>query len=83
MVKYMKVNRRKLKKLIDKYEGKVINGIKITESGILAASHLAGAGGVKKFLRSGGKYNPADGYGTKLTHYLKKFSNYNFNLDYV
>lgn len=83
MIKYMKINKRRLSRMINKYEGKVINGIEITESGILAASHLAGAGGVKKFLRSGGKYNPADGYGTRLTHYLKKFSKHKFDLDYV
>jgi len=83
MIKYMKLNKRRLDKLINKYNGKVINGIKITESGILAASHLSGAGSVQKFLRSGGKYNPSDGYGTKLVDYLSKFSKHNFNLDYV
>jgi hypothetical protein len=32
-----------------RYEGKVVNGILITESGILAAAHLGGAGSVKYF----------------------------------
>src|SRR5210317_911205 len=43
-------NRRTLRREIEKYEGKVINGIYITESGILAAAHLGGAGNVKKFF---------------------------------
>jgi hypothetical protein len=33
---------------IKRMVGKKINGIPITESGILAAAHLAGAGNVKK-----------------------------------
>ena len=35
-----------------------MNGIEITESGILAAAHLSGAGNVKKYLRSNGKTKP-------------------------
>jgi hypothetical protein len=31
-----------------KYEGTILNGIHVTESGILAAAHLGGAGSVKK-----------------------------------
>ena len=39
-----------LRKEIEKYVGKKINGIEITESGILAAAHLAGATSVRKIL---------------------------------
>jgi hypothetical protein len=46
----------------------------ITESGLLAAAHLAGPGNVKKFLRKG--YEFKDGNGTKMTSYMIKFSNY-------
>ena len=44
-------NKWELKKEIEKHEGTIINGIRITESGILAAAHLGGAGSVKKFFR--------------------------------
>ena len=37
-----------LRRDIKRFNGKRINGIEITESGILAAAHLAGAGNVKK-----------------------------------
>lgn len=67
-------NRRILRRQIAEYSGQVINGIYITESGILAAAHLAGPGNVKKFFRKG--YEFKDGNGTKMTSYLKKFSNY-------
>ena len=53
-VAYCKVNKWILRKDIKRSVGKTINGIKITESGILAAAHLGGAGNVKKFLRSNG-----------------------------
>ncbi|MBU3012093.1 peptidoglycan-binding protein LysM [Polaribacter vadi] len=71
-----KVNKWILRKDIKSSVGKTINGIKITESGILAAAHLSGAGNVKKFLRSNGNIRFADAYGATIQSYLKKFSNY-------
>ncbi|WP_250432666.1 peptidoglycan-binding protein LysM [Hanstruepera flava] len=65
-----------LRKDINRFEGKVINGIEITESGILAAAHLAGPGNVKKFLRSYGANGFSDAYGTSISYYMKKFSGY-------
>lgn len=58
------------------YEGKVINGIEITESGILAAAHLAGPGSVKKYLRSWGENGFSDAFGTTIGYYFKKFGGY-------
>ncbi len=37
----------------DKYLGKTINGVKITKNGLIAASHMLGAGAVAKALRNG------------------------------
>ena len=65
-----------LRKEIKKYVGKTINGIHITESGILAAAHLAGESSVKKFFKHQGGYNFADGNGVTLQHYLKAFAGY-------
>ncbi len=56
--------------------GKKINGIEITESGILAAAHLAGAGNVKKYLRSNGQLNAYDAYGSDVQMYMKKFAGF-------
>jgi len=69
-------NKWVLRRDIARFTGKRIGGIKITESGILAAAHLAGPGGVKSYLRSGGVNQFADGYGTTIRSYLKKFSGY-------
>ncbi|MFS4468132.1 hypothetical protein [Maribacter sp. 2210JD10-5] len=78
----MNISRNKwiLRREIESYVGKTIRGVKITESGILAAAHLAGPGNVQKYLHSNGKIDVADGYGTTLTNYLEKFSGYDISL---
>lgn len=65
-----------LRRDINRFVGKRINGVLVTESGILAAAHLAGPGSVKKYLRSYGLDNFADGYGTTISNYMKRFSGY-------
>ena len=74
----LKRNKHTLRREIKKYVGKTINGIYITESGILAAAHLGGAGNVKRFFRNGKNF--ADGNGTKMTSYMKQFANYELNI---
>jgi hypothetical protein len=69
-------NKWELRHEIGKYEGKMIRGVKITESGLLAAAHLAGAGSVKNFLKSNGSKGFRDGFGTSLKSYIKKFGGY-------
>jgi len=71
-------NKKRLQKYIDKFEGQEIDGILVTESGILAAAHLGGAGSVKRYFRSGKVMQ--DGNGVKITSYLKKFGGYNLNI---
>ncbi len=61
-----------LRRDIKRFTGTVIQGILISESGILAAAHLAGAGNVKKYLRSNGAYQVADAYGTTIAGLLNK-----------
>lgn len=65
-----------LRKDIKRFEGKKISGIIITESGILAAAHLAGAGSVKKFLRSYGGDTFSDAFGSSIKSYMRKFSGF-------
>jgi|TARA_B110000285_G_scaffold177713_1_gene199697 hypothetical protein len=67
-------NKKKLKRYIKKYEGTIVHGVYITESGILAAAHLGGQGNVRKFFRNG--YEFKDGFGTNITSYMELFSNY-------
>lgn len=72
-------NKDILEETIDKYEGTTINGIEITESGILAAAHLIGPTRTKLFLKY--KRNAKDGYGTYLTDYLYEFKGYKLDLE--
>jgi len=65
-----------LRRDIKRFVGKYIDGVLVTESGILAAAHLAGPGSVKKYLRSYGAIGFADAYGTTIRNYMKKFSGY-------
>ncbi|HEX8562590.1 MAG TPA: peptidoglycan-binding protein LysM [Flavobacterium sp.] len=69
-------NKWELREEIRKYEGKIVAGVRITESGILAAAHLGGAGSVKKFFKTAGKRYMRDGYGTSLRSYMKRFGGY-------
>jgi len=78
MLVLLKKNKHTLRREIKKYVGKTINGIYITESGILAAAHLGGAGNVKKFFRKGWEFK--DGNGTKMTSYMVKFANYDLKI---
>ncbi|MFL9844798.1 peptidoglycan-binding protein LysM [Flavobacterium rhizosphaerae] len=72
----LSINKWQLRHEIKRYSGTTIAGINITESGILAAAHLAGAQSVKNFLRSNGKVRFRDGFGTTLKSYLKSYSGY-------
>ena len=42
--------------------------------GLRSVAHLGGKGGMKRFVQSGGQYNPSDELGTSLQNYYDKFS---------
>lgn len=69
-------NKWELKKEIEKYSGKIIDGVLITESGILAAAHLGGVGSVKKFLKSNGDKKCKDRFGASVKTYMRDFGGY-------
>lgn len=83
MCQYLLLNRKRLSRYIDKYEGKSIKGIKITECGILAGAHLGGAGGVKRFLHSNGRRDRRDANGTKISDYVRAFGGYRVSWDKI
>ena len=79
MTALLKQNKRSLRKYIEKYDGKIVHGVLVTESGLLAAAHLGGAGSVKKWFRTG--MVRRDGNGVKITSYMEKFSGYKLDLN--
>ncbi len=78
MIKLLKANKHTLRRQIKKYDGKLVNGIFVTESGLLAAAHLVGPGSVRKWIRNGKEYK--DGNGVTLVNYLTKFNGYQLNI---
>jgi len=42
--------------------------------GLMAVAHLGGVGGMKRYVRTKGRYDPADALGTSLSDYYNKFS---------
>ena len=80
LLKLIENNKKYIKYYIPNYKdyiGKTIHGVKITYSGMLMAAHLAGVGGLKKFLRSG--YNASDG-NQSVKSYMKRFQGYQITL---
>ena len=61
-------NKKTLKRFIKKYDGKVKHGVYVTESGILAAAHLGGAGNVMNWFRKGEDFRDANG--TPIIKYM-------------
>jgi hypothetical protein len=78
MLDLLKYNKNTLQKYINKWDGRIYNDIKITESGILAAAHLAGAASVKNYFRHG--INKTDTLGTSINDYMNKFSGYKLEI---
>jgi len=78
MIALLKHNKKILRRQIRKHANTNVNGVWVTESGILAAAHLAGAGNVKRWLRNG--KNPKDKLGTSLVDYMKLFDGYNLEM---
>lgn len=70
------LNKYKLRNYIEKYDGTYMRGVKLTESGMLAASHLLGPGAVINYIKSNGKTIGTDALGTSLIEYLTVFQGY-------
>jgi hypothetical protein len=75
MDEHLRLNKKLLAEYIGKYQFTYYRGIFITESGILAAAHLGGAGSVKKFFKGGTIFK--DGNGVPITTYMNSFKEYN------
>lgn len=77
MVRLMEMNEQELSEYIQRYEGRIVKGVKVTRAGIIAGAHFAGAGGVKQFLTNDDYSGTVDGFGTSLRKYMSYFSNFN------
>lgn len=76
----LKRNKWVLRRDIERFVGQNINGTLVSESGILAAAHLAGPGSVKLYLRSQGAIGFKDAFGTDISSYIKKFAAFDMSV---
>jgi hypothetical protein len=76
VVLYLKSNNKLLRRYIKQYDGRVFKGVKITQSGILAAAHLGGSGSVISWFNSDDHDGLSDANGTTIRQYMVQFSGY-------
>jgi hypothetical protein len=75
MDKLLKINESIMHGSITQFVGMtMLDTIRITRMGILAAAHLAGPANVKEFLESFGQKNVRDRMGTYISDYVYLFS---------
>jgi len=55
---------------------KIVHGVPVSLSGLVAGAHLGGMGGIKKFIEGG---DSSDIYGTSVAVYIRKFEGYDLN----
>ena len=58
---------------IDRAINKLAGSENFSRDGLRAVAHLGGTGGMRKYVKSGGTYDPADEFGTSLSKYYNKF----------
>jgi len=80
MIEFLKYNKKHMQPYIDKYSGKIVDGILVTESGILALC-MAGCGTAQKCLDTG-IVPETDANGNKIRQLLK-MGGYELRLDQV
>jgi hypothetical protein len=56
----------------DRMIGQTINGVPIDMDRLRAVAHLGGNEGMRRFVETGGRYNPADANGTRLSDYFTR-----------
>jgi integrating conjugative element protein (TIGR03758 family) len=61
---------------LDAYEGKTLNGVTLTKSGMIAGAHLVGMGNLETWIKSGGAIVPKDGNKIAITAYVQQFGGY-------
>ena len=61
------------------YIGTMMNGILITESGLLAAAHLVGIGSLNRAIKSGDLTSARDGNGITAKEYMELFGGYSID----
>lgn len=59
-----------------RYAWTKVGDVTLTPSGMLAASHLLGSGGLRQFIESDGRADIRDPYGMPLVNYIRELAEY-------
>ena len=65
------------KERLSRYAGKRIGKVTLSPSGMLAATHLLGTGGLRQFIKTGGSNKIRDPYGMPISSYIERLAGYN------
>jgi hypothetical protein len=76
MLTYMEINERELAPLINRFEGRIIKGVRITRASVLAGAHFAGSRNMRTFLTDPNNSGISDGNGTTLIKYMSHFQDF-------
>ncbi|MEN6526403.1 MAG: hypothetical protein ABFD65_07945, partial [Candidatus Polarisedimenticolia bacterium] len=57
---------------LGRYLNATVGGTPMTQDAMRAVAHLGGNSGLERFLTTGGRYNPADANGTRLSDYAAR-----------
>lgn len=61
---------------LSSFAWKDVGGVTLSPSGMLAATHLLGTGGLKQFINSGGSSSIVDPYGMPIRTYVQQLADY-------
>jgi hypothetical protein len=70
---FQDIDRQAARAGINQFMGQTVAGVTINQNSIRAMAHLGGVDGVRRFVETGGRYNPADSNGTRLSDYGRRF----------
>jgi hypothetical protein len=59
-------------KNLSQYVGTTVAGVPMTSEALRAMAHLGGTEGARRFVETGGRYNPSDDNGTSLMDYAQR-----------
>ncbi|MDO1581893.1 DUF4214 domain-containing protein [Rhizobium oryzicola] len=65
------------------YAGQTLNGVLLTKTGMIAATHLLGTQKLIDFVKSGGVLSSADANGATLVEYLQRFASYDTPASFI
>lgn len=68
------IDRQAERRGLNRFIGQTVGGVPVTQAAIRGMAQIGGITGAKRFLETGGRYNPDDSNGTSIRDYGQRFS---------